>query len=335
MPAGPYVESYSVILKKGIRRSELGEYPVYALLNVKWKDVVTEAIQNRKNLLGPNQKTLDIYHSQASFACNSLLLNEVKRKINRAKMNYDIVRRLKLNTSAKWDELIYELHMMVRERLKFDISHVDDYIEEHKTSTIIPSTPFNNSKKWSQLSSEGKIALYDLCAAYLEDLENHYDDLRTRILKPNAVGRGIRARSADVESIQATYDLEYIRSRQVAFIPFLSAWFAFLTKEDKDAIWMKLKDTAESILGMKVLLPPIEKGAYWYKIAEAMQSGLQIVNGDGSNWETYSANLSEMYCEAVNDGIPQYMSGTAMTSINATFAMLRCTESRLPNRAGL
>jgi hypothetical protein len=242
---------------------------------------------------------------------------------------------MKMNTSSKWDDLVKQLHEMAYNGLKYDPYAIDQYVAEHKSSTIIPGTRFTRSKKWSQLTPEELKHLFNICKAYLEELISDWDTMTKKILSPNAVGRGIRARSPKISSLSASYQLEFDRSRQVAFIPFLSAWFAFMTKEVKEAMWTRLKQEAENILGCQVLLPPLAKGAYWKILRDKLETGLNMVNGDGSNWETYSATFTGVYSEAVDDGIPQYMSGAAMTSINATLAMLRSTEIRVPRSGQL
>jgi hypothetical protein len=335
MPGGPYVQTWSVVIDRGTKRTELGEYPIIANIEVKWKDVIHEALNKRKAMLKGAQQELDEYHSQCALSNNSLLLNEIQRKINRSKIALKDVIRMKESSSIRWDNLIQQLHEMAYTGLKFDPYEVDRYVEEHKSSTIIPGTRFTRSKKWSQLNGDELKHLYNMCKAYLEELITNWDEMKMKILMPNAVGRGIRARSPKISSLSASYQLEFDRSRQVAFVPFLSAWFAFMTKEVKESLWNRLKQEAENILGCRVLLPPLAKGAYWKIIRDELEKGHSMVNGDGSNWEMSSATLSGVYCEAVDDGIPQYMSGAAMTSLNATFAMLRSTEVRVPQSGRL
>jgi hypothetical protein len=289
---------------------------------------------NRKILLGPNQPAIDEYHSQCALSFNSLLINAVQKKINRAKLGYKDVSRIQSNSDQKWDELIYTLHSFVRENLSYDEYALDAYIREHSTSTIIPGTKNTKSRKWSQLQPEGKQHLYNLVDAYLEDLITNWDEMKMKILQPKAVGRGIRGKSPPIPGIQINYSLEFVESRQVAFIPFLSSWFAFMSDSNKLKMWTLVRDFAADKFGADVLLPPLEKGAYWFKVRQAIERGDTYLTGDGSNWETYSALMTQVFAEAVDDGIPQYMSGAAMTSINATVALLRMCETILP-RGGI
>jgi hypothetical protein len=212
---------------------------------------------------------------------------------------------------------------------------VSKYVKEHESSVCIPSSPLYRGKRWSQLEREELEHILQLVKGFLEWLLSNWEVNRSWIINPQSVGRGIRARSEPILAMSDTYSYDIERARQVAFAPYLSTWYAFMSEQSKLQLWQMLADGAEDILGCKVYLPPLLKGGYWYRIYEDITEGNEFVNGDGGNWEAWSATITQLYCYAVDDGVPQYMSGTARTSFDASFANLKLTEVRIPRSNNL
>lgn len=332
MPAGPYVKDYSLKLSPSSLVSKYGYRQLHVDLNVNWRPETSEMVAARESLLGQGAKEVNLYHSQVSISGQWLLLNEINRKIERTRTRLADVQDMSLSVhSQAWEDCLLGVHQHIRDNLKWDPISIDKYVKEHAASTVIPSSLMYRGKKWSQLSQEELEHLYELTIGYLDYLVANWTDARRQIIRPNAVGRGVRARSPEVQGISTTYSLEVERSRQVAFVPYLSTWFCFMNTSAKQKMWEMLRDTAEQELGCKVLLPPLEGGAYWKTIADLVDAGNSFVNGDGSNWEAWSATIAFLFCQAVNDGIPQYLSGAAMTSFIGTFANLKSTVFRVPN----
>jgi hypothetical protein len=95
-----------------------------------------------------------------------------------------------------------------------------------------------------------------------------------------------------------------------------------MSKENKERLWMMIRERAELILGCRVLLPPLERGTYWQQIAELLEQDCDLVNGDGTNWEAWTGMFSGIYAFAINDGCPQFATGAALTSVFGTIIVL-------------
>lgn len=331
MPAGPLVDNYSVQLDTSQKRSVYGEYALVARVNVKWKECAPTVLADRKALLGESQQAIDIYHSQAAFSADWLLLNELRRKHLRAKLVLDRVMDDASKTSKLWDELMIELFESELAAMEWDPIYAHNYAKQHATSSVIPGSFGYRSRKWSQLSDEEFRHLFELCKSWLEWLLADFEKNRYQINKAGTIGRGIRARSPDIDKMTDAYTFEIDRARQVQFAPDKSAWFAFIKDDKKQRLYELIRDRASSILGTEVLLPPLLKGQYWAQVADYLDEGHAFVNGDGAQWEFQASVITGTYCLAVDDGIPQEMSGVANTALNNTIAMLRHTEVRVPN----
>ena len=95
-------------------------------------------------------------------------------------------------------------------------------------------------------------------------------------------------------------------------------------------LWLKTKKFAEKMLACEVLLPPIEGGAFWKTIDDRIKDNESFVSGDGSNSEANVATLTQFYNYAADDGVPQWISGTAPTSYVTTWAWLQSLPLRHP-----
>jgi hypothetical protein len=182
------------------------------------------------------------------------------------------------------------------------------------------------SLKWTQLTIDDFQYLFELNEAFLNVLIEDFDMMRKRIHLPMEIGRGIRGRSEKFNDYSETYKYSVTRSRQIGFAPYLSTIFAFLSEESKIKIWEHLRDGAKKILGCEVMLPPIMKGNYWKRILDYHYEGYNIVNADGTNWESMVSRILDNYIFAVDDGCYQLMSGSARTSIDGCFANLKLAE---------
>jgi hypothetical protein len=328
MPAGPLVTSYRVQANVG-GLTEYGYPSMDVYLDVDWHPKASEVESNRQKLFGTYQKSIDYYHSQAAISGSWLLLNELNRKIEKTRRSYHRLQDEIVECSPEWDDLNKGLYEFIRRHLKYDRIYAVKYAKDHETSTVIPGSLSYRGQKWTALSDAELRYVFDMSRDYLDDFVDNYDELRMRTHKPDSVGRGIRARSEVIDGIRSEYKLNYSRSRQVVFSPYLSTWFAFMAPEDKVRLFAIMAKEAEKILGVELLFPSILKGAYWPKILDYVNNGFKIINGDGSNWETWSAAILGNYIESVNDGIFQFMSGTSSTSRNGTLANLMLIEPRL------
>jgi len=327
MPAGPYVNKYDALVYAGNRPNEYGKPSLFADVSVDWKPEVLEAWSVRKRVFGDLHTLIEKYHSRLAISAAWLNLNELTRKIQKTITNIDLLKRLLEKKDPRWDEVVLKMHERLYKAMRYDELHLSRYIDEHATASVVPGTLERKPVKWGMLTTEGKHHLYELCHACLgEYMLPNWSTVKQRIYKPDYIGRGRRSRSPEIEGILQGYRLEYKTSRQVGYDPTQSPWFAFIDDSSKNDIYHNMVLEAESILGCNVLSPPLEKGKYWKEIYDVMQ-GKAYVTGDGSNWETWSAMLTGMYIEAVNDGIPQFKSGAAVTSLNATIAsyiLLQC-----------
>lgn len=328
MPAGPLVNQYRVRATVG-GLTQYGYPSMDVYLDVDWHPKASEVENARQQMLGTHQKALDYYHSQAAISGSWLLLNELNRKIEKTKRSYVKLSDEVVKCSPEWDALNLQLYDFIRKHLTYDRIYAVKYAKDHETSTVIPASLSYRSVKWTALSDSELRYLFEMARTYLDDFVDRYEELRYRSHKPGTVGRGIRARSEVIPGIRSEYNLSYTRSRQVVFSPYLSTWFAFMTPEDKLRLFAIMAREAEKILGVELLFPSILKGSYWAKILDYVNNGYKLVNGDGSNWETWSAAILGNYVESVNDGILQFMSGTSSTSRNGTLANLKLIEPRL------
>jgi len=334
MPTGPYVKRYSAKFDSAPRVGPLGTRSVIATVAVEWRQEIQDAIAKREALFHgrENQVALDTYHSGAAFSFNSLQLNELQRKINRAKLHLDTVREMASRTSKKWDEMLYEMHEWIYNHMHWDPIHVQKWVRDHATSAVIPGTFFYRSKHWPQLNDEELKYLLELDKGMLEWLLKDWDVNKKRIWKTNIVGRGSRARKPEISGTYPSYVMEFDRTRGVTFLPPLSAAWPFISDIDKQALQQNMEQDAAEILGIDVYYPPEKQGRLWKTVSEDLNfHGMKLLSADGSNWETYSATVNGIYCEAVDDGVPQFMSGVAETSLNATIAMWRMVSVFVPN----
>jgi hypothetical protein len=330
MPGGPYVEEYSLTSSVGPRLTEYGQYPLIVDLQVRWKPEITEAVTHRRTLLGSGADELNRYHGQAAIAYQVGLLAELQRKCNRAKLVYDRVKGYHADTNPRWFNFYKEIHQYLLDNMHWDQFYVQKYIAEHATSTAIPGTRWFKSKRWSQLEVPEQKHLYELGKAYWEDLLANWDELTNMIVQPNAIGRGIRARSPDVTGIDTSYHFEIPRARQVGFAPWFSTQHAFLGKDVELKVWEKIRDFAEKELGCEVILPPLRRGAYWSDMDQLIRDNPAFVNGDGSQSELNIAIMNGMYNYASDDGVPQWISGTTPTSFATTWSWLQSIPVRCP-----
>lgn len=330
MPAGPLVRHYRVHTDTG-PMTEYGWPGMNVYLEVNWDEEAAKVEASRQFLFKDRQKEIDLYHSQAAISGTWLLLNELKRKIIKTQDYYDVLTDKLVQSDPAWDELNQGIYDSIYHSLRFDPIYAVKYAQDHESSTIIPSSAGGRGRKWSELDPSELKYIFELSQYFLEDLTTNFDKLRYRTHFSDVPGRGIRARSEQIDGMQSRYKLSYTRSRQVVFCPYLSTWYAFMSTERKLEHWEMLKKGAEAILGVDVILPPIEKGHFWYRLAEYIKDGKVILNGDGSNWETWSATILDLFIESVDDGIFQYMSGTSSTSRNGSFASLKRLEWSFKN----
>jgi hypothetical protein len=221
------------------------------------------------------------------------------------------------------------------ENFEFDHLLIQKYIKDHKTSSVIPRSLSYRGRRWGQLTHEETKHLYEIAKAYLEDLVGDWDKWNSRVINTETPGRGLRARPTPIESIRSRYSVTIDRTRQVNFVPYLSTWFAFVRPEVKEAIYRRIVDTFTMMTGVELLYPPKDKGSYWLKIAELLDEGFTMVNGDGSNWERSTCTIAEQYHCSVDDGIYQLPSGIAMTTNLNSIASAMFFDAYVKDKSGI
>jgi hypothetical protein len=294
-------------------------------VEVEWRPELPDMIRARDEMLGDRRREIDNYHSQFAISGKWLLLNELERKCIKSKTTDELIKDYLPRVNPEWDSLLFDSMDYIRTHLKFDTKEVIKYALDHRTSTLMPLKE-EPSLKWTQLTIEDYEVLFELVENVIGYIVEQYDTVRYLIHKPLEIGRGIRARSEPLKDYKSKYEYVVSRSRQVGFAPYLSSWFAFMNDEAKLGLWKLLKDRSESILSTEVLLPPLDKGNYWKLIMEKGYEGSQILNADGSNWESMTSRLLDFYFFAVDDGCYQYLSGTSRTSFDACLANLKLAD---------
>lgn len=334
MPAGPYVDTYDLKCQISQQRSQYGQFGADLSVDVRWKEAIHDAVEKRDQLFGGKDRRteIDTFHSQLAVAFNWLMLNEMQKMINRTRAGIHAVDEYVSAMDPRWDELIQEVHQITHDAMRFDPIEIEKYVREHKSSVVIPRTMQYPSLKWSALNNEGLKYLCDLGKATLEFFLEDWDTRKHLISKPQYVGRGQRARGPDIKAIETQYNFTIETTRKVGSRPDMSTWFAFLPYEAKEKIYRRIKEVASTICGTEILLPAIEAGQYWRKLYDLGQKeNTALVTGDGKNWEAFVTRITDVYFEGVNDGIPQLLSGVAMTSVLGTIASFMLAHARWGN----
>jgi hypothetical protein len=333
------VDQYSLRSRLGNFKNEYGQIPCIVELDVQWNPKIQEVADARRTLIRSNYSEAEDYHSRAAIGANWLTLAELQRKINRTRDYGDkllnIIGKMPASRMKQWRELVWWMHEFVLENMSFDHIYIQKYIKEHKTSSVIPRTTLYRGRRWGQLTLEETKHLYELAKAYLEDLVADRDKWNGRVINSEAPGRGLRARPSPVSTVRNNYKFQIDRTRQVNFVPYLSTWFAFVSPSVKEAIYKRISDTFTSITGIKLLYPPMDKGAYWKKIADYLNDGYSILNADGSNWEMSTCVISDQYHCAVDDGIYQLPSGIAFTTNTNSIASCQFFDAHVTDKSGI
>jgi len=258
MPGGPFVNSYKTWITTG-PVTEHGFQSMIAKAEVDWNPQIQEVITKREAIHGINMAhELNNYHSQAAFSGQWLLLNQVAKKIKKTREGWTELLQIRESRKNKWLDLVEDVLTIIKDDMTFDPVLAFKYVKDHDSSSVIPSSDMQPSLKWSQLVTEELRYLFHLGKAFLEQRLTD-PRLKYRIHQPEVIGRGIRARPVELGDVKTSYELKYDNSRQVGFIPYESTGYAFLPEESKTKVWEKIKQEAESILGIEVLFPPLAR----------------------------------------------------------------------------
>jgi hypothetical protein len=329
MPAGPLVEKYTVTLTMGAEPHELGHPPGLIEANIEWRPEAQDILEKRDQLLGAGRQEIDEYHSQIAVCPTWTLLNQMQKKINRTRASIEYVEDRAIRANKQWGEAWYAMHQNALDSFSYDSTHLETYVKEHATSSVIPPTMSYGSVKWSELDSEQLRVLYDSAKAYLEYKLGNWDEVIRKQWKPQSLGTGSRARSPKITGLVTEYKAEIPEAREVGYNPYLSTWYAFMPGDGPKNMYEPMISTTEAVLGVEIAFPPLLGGEYWQKIAEYKEQGCRLINGDGVTWDGIAAILLDDYSMTAEKGMPSMISGQAMTSGGGTFAMHMLSEDHI------
>lgn len=321
MPAGPLVAKYEIEVNYGSKPTEYGHPPGLIDVQVEWLPQAEEIHAKRKELLGPDSEEVNVYHSQIAVCPTWTLLNELNRKITRTRDHLDYVQDRAMRADPRWEEGWRKMHEVALECFEFDKEHIEHYVKEHKGSTVIPPTHAYRGVKWGQLEEEDLRDLFESAKSFLEYKIENWDIVRAMQWLPEAMGLGSRARSPKIEGfVTELVKVKVPRARDIGYNPYLSSWWAWMPKYKSHRIYDVMTNVGEDVLGCEIAFPPNLGGQYWQKIAEYIEQGCVLVNGDGTNWDSWVTALVNDYSFGAERGVPGLVSGGAFTTAAGTYA---------------
>lgn len=329
MPAGPLVEKYSITMTMESNASEFGHPAGRVRGTIKWLPVAEELRAKRDILLGDARQEIDEYHSQIAACPTWTMLNQMQKKIDRTRTQIEYVEDRAMRKDRAWSEAWRAMNQNALDAFSWDSEHVDNYVKEHATSAVIPPTLDYGSVKWSELNTDQLKYLYESAKSYLEYKMDHWDEMLRMQWRPTALGLGTRARGPSMTDFAETFDEVIDQAREIGYNPYLSTWYAWQPGDSSKKIYDPMIEISEDRYGVEIAFPPLLGGSYWQKIAEYIEQGHKIVNGDGTNWDSWVTILINDYSTSAEKGVPGLISGQSMTSAAGTFANHMLTEEHI------
>ena len=229
----------------------------------------------------------------AGLMSNRLQLNELNRRVSRAKENKDLLDSISLPSSIA-EEIASIKKDACLKRLKLDKATLTKYIKEHEKSSIIPGL------KWGQLDPDDN----SFWSEYFNTIKGYAEEKffsGEAFNDPFNFGSRQRA-DQQVEPGDTVYDLDVTRTRIVMFTPAMSSLFAFMP--DKTGFYDEVLSGAMNVMKINDhFITPMSHGGEVYGAAsEALRNNEDVViclgddvnifkDGtqlayDGVNWET-------------------------------------------------
>jgi hypothetical protein len=326
MPAGPLVEKYSIRLTQGAKPTEYGYPPGVIDATIKWRPEAYEIQRKRDLLLGSARPVIDEYHSQFAVCPTWTVLNEMQRKIDRAKEHMSYVEDRAMRMDKRWGETWYAMHQAALDAFSFDKDHVRAYCKEHSSSSVIPPTLNYRSKKWSlfdeekdkpesqKLTMDDMRTIYEAAKSYLEWKLDNWDEARRMQWLPEAMGMGSRARGPKLSQLVEKVHAEIPRARKIGYNPYLSTWYAWQPGTASEKVYDIMTKTAEEQLSCEVKFPPQLGGRFWKEIAEYIDEGYKLVGGDGTGWDNWVTIIVDDYSFGAEEGTAGLVSGASFTT---------------------
>jgi len=268
----------------------------------------------------------------AGLMSNRLQLNELNRRVDRAKENAELLRSISLPNSIAEEIASIKKHALLK-RMKLDKHTLTKYIKEHEKSSIIPGL------KWGQLDADDNAfwaKYFNIVKEYAESFFFSGESLNSPL------NFGSRQR-ADQQVIpgESVYDLDVTRTRVIMFTPALSSVFAFVP--DKTGFYNEVISGAMNVMKINdhFITPLTHGGEVYGEAAEALRNGDDTViclgddvniytKGkqlcyDGVNWETQVGTiLGEPFygTKTYFGGMHHVPSGVFDTSLDDTLASM-------------
>jgi len=244
-----------------------------------------------------------------------LEVNEMNRRIQRAKDNADVLRSLTLPTGVAESVLSIKRNALLK-RIKWDDATWNKYVKEHKDSSIVPGI------KWAALE-DSTLVTADFKRGWVEMHKAAFDEhILTDQQWDTPFDLGGRQRtSMQVEPYETDYLIEENRTRIVNFHMPASSLYSVVPDKTgmMDEIFTNVMDLFD--INQQVMFPPVHGGEVYGAASEALYHGedMLIVLGDdlniykdgnqfafdGVNWET---QVGTMMGDA-NHGTKTYFGG--------------------------
>jgi hypothetical protein len=264
-----------------------------------------------KHILSPIGKRLmtnlplnQISHRSRPYGVASFRLevNELNRRITKAKENLPVLRTLALDGSASAEIASIKRDALLK-RIKWDDKCWEKYVREHKDSSIVPGV------KWASLMDDESIVDSSFKAAWTEMHKSAFQDhILTDQMWDSPFDLGLRARTGEqVQPGETDYVIDENRTRIVNFHMPASTLYSVVPDKTgmMDEIFTNVMDVFD--INTQVMFPPVHGGEVYGAAAEALTHGekMLIVLGDdlnvyqkgeqfaydGVNWETQVGTL--------------------------------------------
>lgn len=238
--------------------------------------------------------TNQIWHRSrpAGLMSNRLQLNELRRRVDKAKENASLLRSISLPESIA-EEISSIRKDAILKRFDLNMDHIRKYVKDHEGRSVAPGL------KWDQLPDDRAFwtEFYNEVKGFAEEYMFSGQSFDT----PFNFGSRQRG-DQDTERDQVYYDLDVSRTRIVMFNTALSSLFAFVP--DKKNAYKEIiegaLDTFE--LNQHIMTPIVDGGEVYGAAADALHNNEDVTiilgddcniykNGeqyafDGVNWET-------------------------------------------------
>jgi hypothetical protein len=268
----------------------------------------------------------------AGLMSNRLQLNELNRRVDKAKANKAILDSISLPPSIA-EEIVSIKKNALLKRMKLDKPTLTKYIKEHEKSSIIPGL------KWGQLDPDDNqfwSEYFNIIKGYAESDFFSGNAFNT----PFNFGSRQRADQQVVPG-DSVYDLDVTRTRIVMFTPAMSSVFAFVP--DKVGFYREVLDGAMNVFEINdhFITPMTHGGEVYGAASEALRNNEDVViclgddvnifrKGeqlayDGVNWETQVGTiLGEPFhgTKTYFGGLYHVPSGVFDTSLDDTLASM-------------